>query len=127
MSGTGCDLGARGCAARTLRSENVLLAFVAGYVDTLGFVALSGLFVAHVTGNFILIGSGLAGAGRRGLYPLREVLDLAPRVLREQVVGDAQAQLVAPGQFHDHGVVVGIGLVAAARVDRAGHAEPVQL
>lgn len=46
-----------------LRGENVALAFVAGYVDTLGFVALFGLFTAHVTGNFILIGSGLAGAG----------------------------------------------------------------
>jgi uncharacterized membrane protein YoaK (UPF0700 family) len=50
-------------ALEPLRAENAVLAFVAGYVDTLGFVALFGLFTAHVTGNFILIGSGLAGAG----------------------------------------------------------------
>jgi uncharacterized membrane protein YoaK (UPF0700 family) len=36
-----------------------LLAFTAGFVDTTGFIALFGLFTAHVTGNFVLIGAGL--------------------------------------------------------------------
>ncbi|MGN4112791.1 YoaK family protein [Burkholderia gladioli] len=87
MSGAGCGLGARGWAARTLRGENVLLAFVAGYVDTLGFVALSGLFVAHVTGNFILIGSGLTGAGSGVLAKLL--------VFPAFVAGIAAARLLA--------------------------------
>ena len=42
------------------RSQGIALGFLAGYVDALGFIALFGLFTAHVTGNFILIGAGLA-------------------------------------------------------------------
>jgi uncharacterized membrane protein YoaK (UPF0700 family) len=44
------------------RWQGSCLAFLAGYVDTLGFVALFGLFTAHVTGNFIMIGAALADA-----------------------------------------------------------------
>lgn len=37
-----------------------LLAFNGGYVDTMGFLALAGLFTAHVTGNFVTLGAAIA-------------------------------------------------------------------
>ena len=36
-----------------------LLSFNGGYVDAVGFLALQGLFTAHVTGNFVTIGAAL--------------------------------------------------------------------
>ena len=42
---------------------NRLLGFNAGYVDTAGFLALSGLFTAHVTGNFVTLGAALMQGG----------------------------------------------------------------
>jgi uncharacterized membrane protein YoaK (UPF0700 family) len=36
-----------------------LLSFNGGYVDTVGYLALQGLFTAHVTGNFVTIGAAL--------------------------------------------------------------------
>nr|WP_308606114.1 YoaK family protein [Massilia sp. DJPM01] len=43
------------------------MGFLAGYVDTLGFVALFGLFTAHVSGNFVLIGVALADASKASI------------------------------------------------------------
>jgi uncharacterized membrane protein YoaK (UPF0700 family) len=53
-----------------IRHEDTLLALIAGYVDTVGFIALFGLFTAHVTGNFVLIGAEVAGVGQGVLLKL---------------------------------------------------------
>lgn len=47
-----------GCGAAT----GAALAFVAGFVDAAAFIALTGLFTAHVTGNFVLIGAELVAS-----------------------------------------------------------------
>jgi uncharacterized membrane protein YoaK (UPF0700 family) len=36
-----------------------LLSFNGGYVDTVGYLSLQGLFTAHVTGNFVTLGAAL--------------------------------------------------------------------
>jgi uncharacterized membrane protein YoaK (UPF0700 family) len=44
-------------SARSYRTVPVVLGFVAGYVDGCTFVALFGLFVAQVTGSFVIAGA----------------------------------------------------------------------
>jgi len=48
----------------------ILLSVTAGYVDTAGYVALQGLFTAHVTGNFVTLGASLASGSAGALAKL---------------------------------------------------------
>jgi uncharacterized membrane protein YoaK (UPF0700 family) len=40
------------------------LSFVSGFIDTAGFIALFGLFTAHVTGNLVLAGAAFFDSGQ---------------------------------------------------------------
>jgi uncharacterized membrane protein YoaK (UPF0700 family) len=55
----GASVDARSARSEAAVLEGALFAFVAGYVDTCGFIALFGLFTAHVTGNLVLIGAAI--------------------------------------------------------------------
>jgi uncharacterized membrane protein YoaK (UPF0700 family) len=64
----------------------LLLSLNAGFVDTAGFLALQGLFTAHVTGNFVTLGAslvlGLSGAVAKLLaLPVFCVVVIATRLL----------------------------------------------
>ncbi len=52
------------------RSVPVLLSVLAGYVDSCTFLALFGLFVAQVTGSFVLAGTQLVAHEEGGLVKL---------------------------------------------------------
>ena len=73
------------------------LGFSAGYVDTVGFVALFGLFTAHVTGNFVLIGSELVKPTHGVLikflaFPAFIAAVAAARVLARNLFTDISSQ-----------------------------------
>jgi len=120
----------------------------AGFVDTAGFLALHGLFTAHVTGNFVTLGAsivpGISGAvakllalpifchvvilvrlfslalSRRMLRSLEPLLALKALPL---MIGAVLAIRLGPFANGDgwSAVVTGITLVAAMAVQNAAH------
>ncbi|MFD1709171.1 DUF1275 domain-containing protein [Ottowia sp. GY511] len=75
-----------------------LLGFNAGYVDTAGFLALSGLFTAHVTGNFVTLGAslihGTSGAwAKLSALPVFCVAVVLTRLLSQAIVARGQPVL----------------------------------
>lgn len=51
-----------------MRYRGVVLAFVAGAVDTFSFLSLSGLFAAHVTGNIAILGATIVLGRPAGVW-----------------------------------------------------------
>ena len=118
---------------------SVALGFVAGFVDAAGFVALSGLFTSHVTGNFVLIGADLVTSAsgvlakllalpafvlgvaatrlialaleRRGIAPLRPLLLIEAGALLAFL---AAGVALAPGHLPDAPATICVGMLGVA-------------
>jgi uncharacterized membrane protein YoaK (UPF0700 family) len=76
----------------------VLLSLNGGYVDTAGFLALNGLFTAHVTGNFVTLGASLALGASGAIVKLLALptfcLVVLVTRLASHVVSDARLPLL---------------------------------
>lgn len=77
-----------------------LLGFNAGYVDTAGFLALHGLFAAHVTGNFVTLGAsmvhGTTGAwAKLAALPVFCTCVLATRIASTKMQARGQSAVMA--------------------------------
>ena len=126
----------------------LLLSLNAGFVDTAGFLALQGLFTAHVTGNFVTLGAslvlGTSGAVAKLLaLPVFCMVVIAIRLLSSAllrrnrpalkvILGLKVVLLIAGavlaihfGPFHNgdawQAVVTGMVLVAAMAIQNAAH------
>ena len=126
----------------------LLLSLNAGFVDTGGFLALQGLFTAHVTGNFVTLGAslvlGTSGALAKLLaLPVFCVVVIAARwlgtllshhathpfvpllVLKVLLLTIGSALAIHFGPFHDgdawQAIVTGMVLVAAMAIQNAVH------
>jgi uncharacterized membrane protein YoaK (UPF0700 family) len=126
----------------------LLLSLNAGFVDTAGFLALQGLFTAHVTGNFVTLGASLV-LGTSGVVakllalPVFCTVVIATRLLssallRRQrpalkvLLGLKDVLLVAGAVLAIHfgpfgngdawqAVITGMVLVAAMAIQNAAH------
>ncbi|WP_375787008.1 YoaK family protein [Bradyrhizobium sp. Pha-3] len=74
----------------------LLLSFNAGYVDTAGFLALEGLFTAHVTGNFVTLGAALAFGSSGALAKLLALPVFCAVVVMSRLLGTLLANRLAP-------------------------------
>jgi len=126
----------------------LVLSLNAGFVDTAGFLALQGLFTAHVTGNFVTLGASLVLGTSGALAKLLALPVFCAVVIAARLTGTALSNrgrrpfeillgvkillLIAAallaiqfGPFHDgdsgEAILTGMILVAAMAIQNAVH------
>jgi len=100
-------------AAPSLRGP--VLAAIAGCVDTIAFVGLHGLFAAHVTGNFVLIGAALVlGTGgilaKLATFPVFVLAVAAGRVAARRLQAPARPLVAAKALLLTTFMILGLAL-----------------
>ncbi|MGA2289384.1 YoaK family protein [Bradyrhizobium sp.] len=135
-------------ASETRATLPLLLSLNAGYVDTAGFLALQGLFTAHVTGNFVTLGASLALGTSGVVAKLLALPVFCTVVVATRLLGTLLSNRYAPvfetllglkvlllaagaalairfGPFHDgdswRAILTGMVLVAAMAIQNAVH------
>jgi uncharacterized membrane protein YoaK (UPF0700 family) len=94
-----------------------LLSYVAAFVDTAGFIGLFGLFTAHVTGNFVLIGSAVVNRSGELLAKLLAMPVFVLAVAATAMVARSlhrRQRSAAPALFLSQGLLLAAAAVAAA-------------
>src|SRR5258707_951013 len=135
-------------AANSRPTLPLLLSLNAGFVDTAGFLALQGLFTAHVTGNFVTLGASLVFGTSGAVAKLLALPVFCLVVILTRLLSSALLRLNRPaltillglkvvflvagavlairlGPFVDgdawQAVVTGMVLVAAMAIQNAAH------
>jgi len=99
-----------------------ILSFIAGYVDVVGFISLFGLFTAHVTGNFIMIGVDITGHAP-GL--LAKLLALPAFVLAVAATRLAEVRIARTGRSPVAPLLLVEAVLLALFLAASLHAAPV--
>ena len=95
-----------------------LLSFNGGFVDTVGLLGLSGLFVAHVTGNFVTLGAALVLGSHGILNKILALPEFIAVIALARLAGGVSAQArLARAAHHAHDRVRSAGGLLRARGD----------